>query len=77
MLPGSGDRILIKKVLINLFSSAVKFTKDRKSVIIEMSICRKDAKAVYCRNDNGAGFDMAYPFRIFFPKAFADSDFQF
>jgi two-component system, sensor histidine kinase len=65
ILPGFGDRALIRQVLFNLFSNAVKFTKNRKPGIVEMSSCRESDKVVYCLKDNGAGFDMAYYNKLF------------
>ena len=65
LLPGFGDRPLIRQVLVNLFSNAAKFTKDRKPAIIELnSYCESD-KIVYCLKDNGIGFDMAYHDKLF------------
>jgi two-component system sensor kinase len=65
ILPGYGDRALIRQVLFNLFSNAVKFTKNRKPGIVEMSSYEEPDKVVYCLKDNGAGFDMAYYNKLF------------
>lgn len=65
LLPGFGDRALIRQVLFNLLSNAVKFTKDRKPSIIEMSCYRENGNVVYCLKDNGVGFDMAYYDKLF------------
>lgn len=65
LLPGLGDRNLIRQVLFNIFSNAVKFTMKRKPAIIELnSHCESD-KIVYCLKDNGVGFDMAYYDKLF------------
>jgi len=65
LLPGFGDRPLIRQALVNLFSNAVKFTKNRKPAVIELtSYCESD-KIVYCLKDNGVGFDMGYHDRLF------------
>ena len=63
--PGYGDLILIRQVLFNLFSNAVKFTKNQKQSIIEMSSYIESGKTVYCIKDNGAGFDMAHYDKLF------------
>jgi len=63
--PGYGDLTLIRQVLFNLFSNAVKFTKNQKRSIIEMSSYIESDKTVYCIKDNGAGFDMAHYDKLF------------
>ncbi|MDD5167278.1 MAG: ATP-binding protein [Syntrophales bacterium] len=63
--PGFGDRALIKQVLFNILSNAVKFTKNRKPGIIEISSCTEPGRVVYCLRDNGIGFDMAYYDNLF------------
>ena len=63
--PGYGDLTLIRQVLFNLFSNAVKFTKNQKQSIIEMSSYIESDKTVYCIKDNGAGFDMAHYDKLF------------
>jgi PAS domain S-box-containing protein len=65
ILPGFGDRALIRQVLFNLFSNAVKFTKNRNPGIIEMTSYQESGQVVYCLRDNGAGFDMAYYHKLF------------
>lgn len=63
--PGYGDEALIRQVLFNLISNAIKFTKDRKPGIISISsYCNAD-KIIFCLQDNGAGFDMAYYDKLF------------
>ena len=65
LLPGAGDKHLIRQALFNIFSNAVKFTRKRKPAIIELnSHCESD-KIVYCLKDNGVGFDMAYYHKLF------------
>ena len=65
ILPGFGDRTLIRQVLVNLLSNAVKFTKNRKPGIIEMNCYTEDSNIVYCLKDNGIGFNMAYYDKMF------------
>jgi light-regulated signal transduction histidine kinase (bacteriophytochrome) len=63
--PGYGDLTLIRQVLFNLFSNAVKFTKNQKQGVIEMSSYNESGKTIYCIKDNGAGFDMAHYDKLF------------
>ena len=65
LLPGFGDRTLIRHVLFNLLSNAVKFTKNREPGIIEMGSYAEPGRVVYCVKDNGVGFDMAYYGKLF------------
>jgi PAS domain S-box-containing protein len=63
--PGYGDHTLIRQVLLNLFSNAVKFAKNKKQGIIEMNSYVESGNAVYCIKDNGVGFDMAHYDKLF------------
>jgi PAS domain S-box-containing protein len=63
--PGYGDNTLIRQVLLNLFSNAFKFTKNKKQGVIEMSSYTDSGKTAYCIKDNGAGFDMAHYDKLF------------
>ena len=65
ILPGFGDRNLIRQVLFNLFSNAVKFTVNQKPGIIELSSYKDSDQVVYRLKDNGTGFDMAYSNKLF------------
>lgn len=78
VLPGYGDRTLIRQVLFNLLDNAVKFTKQRRPGIIEMSSFRQSDKIVYCIKDNGAGFDMEYSGKLFgvFQRLHSTEDFD-
>ena len=59
------DRNLMKQVLLNLLSNALKFTRSRNPAIIEVGETTRQGKpAVYIR-DNGVGFDMKYADKLF------------
>jgi len=62
---GNGDRTLIKQVYSNLFSNAVKFTKNRKNTSIETGGYVKGQENIYYVKDNGVGFDMDYYDKLF------------
>jgi two-component system, sensor histidine kinase and response regulator len=60
-----GDKSMLLVMLQNLFSNAVKFTRQRDLAQIEIG-CQDHAGApVYFIRDNGAGFDMRYADKLF------------
>jgi signal transduction histidine kinase len=61
-----GDRAMLKLVMVNLVSNAVKFTRIRSRAEIEIGCAREDRREVeiFVR-DNGAGFDMQYANKLF------------
>lgn len=61
------DRTMMRQVFINLFSNAVKYSRNSPKAIIEVG-CEKRAgahSAVCFVRDNGAGFEMQYAEKIF------------
>ncbi len=63
--PVLADKILIRQLIYNLISNAVKFTKYRDTAIINVG-CTKNKNELICYiEDNGAGFDMKYKKKLF------------
>jgi PAS domain S-box-containing protein len=61
-----GDRSMLRLVLVNLISNAIKFTRTRAQAEIEIGCAdgNKDSLVAFVR-DNGVGFDMKYVNKLF------------
>jgi len=61
-----GDRSMLRLVLVNLISNAIKFTRTRTQAEIEIGCAdgNRDELVVFIR-DNGVGFDMKYVNKLF------------
>jgi signal transduction histidine kinase len=61
-----GDRSMLRLVVINLISNAVKFSSTRSEPEIEIGCSeRKNDQVVLFVRDNGVGFDMKYSNKLF------------
>jgi light-regulated signal transduction histidine kinase (bacteriophytochrome) len=61
-----GDRPMLRMVLVNLISNAVKFTRTRSEAEIEIGCLQQDKdEIVVFIKDNGVGFDMKYVDKLF------------
>jgi len=74
------DPGLLKIVLMNLLSNALKFTRKRDPAIIEVG-CRNDERDggdVFFVKDNGVGFDMRYVNKLFgvFQRLHGDNEYE-
>jgi light-regulated signal transduction histidine kinase (bacteriophytochrome) len=60
-----GEPLILKLVLVNLISNALKFTRSRPRAEIEIG-CRNDGNEYVCFiKDNGVGFNMDYVDKLF------------
>jgi signal transduction histidine kinase len=59
------NRGLMKQVLANLISNAVKFTRQRDKAEIEIGSEQRNGQTIYYVRDNGVGFDMRYVNKLF------------
>jgi PAS domain S-box-containing protein len=60
-----GDRAMLRQVLVNLLTNAVKFTRPRDVGQIEIGSRIENDQPVYYVRDNGVGFDMQYVNKLF------------
>jgi len=65
--PVLSDPQLLKIVLTNLLSNALKFTRKCKKAEIEFGCKTEDKKNTFYLKDNGIGFDMKYADKLFAP----------
>ncbi|MFH0730332.1 MAG: response regulator [Pseudomonadota bacterium] len=62
----NGDRAMLRIVLVNLISNALKFTRMRPQAEIEIGWMRaQEGETVIFVRDNGVGFDMTYGDKLF------------
>jgi light-regulated signal transduction histidine kinase (bacteriophytochrome) len=73
------DRAMLRMVLVNLISNAVKFTGARAEAKIEIGcVPGSDAETVVFIRDNGAGFDQEYAHKLFgvFQRLHTEDEFE-
>ena len=64
--PAHADRAMLQRVLVNLLSNALKFTRDEDPPRITVRAYSNDeGETVYVVQDNGVGFDMEYADKLF------------
>jgi signal transduction histidine kinase len=75
--PADGDAALVRHVVTNLLSNALKFSSGRERPVIEVGSRDEGGRAVYFVKDNGAGFDMKYVDKLFgvFQRLHSPSEF--
>jgi PAS domain S-box-containing protein len=72
------DPTLIRQVLQNLISNALKYTRPRSPAVIEIGQVEKDGEQVFFVRDNGVGFSMKYADKLFgvFQRLHRAEDFE-
>jgi len=78
LLSASGDPAMIRQVLVNLFSNAIKYSQPRPIAEIEMGSRAGEKERVYWIKDNGVGFDMKYSGKLFgiFQRLHSEEEFE-
>ena len=73
-----GDERLVRQVVANLLSNALKFSGRRKKRIIEVAGRPEDGMNVYSVRDNGVGFDMQDKEKMFeiFQRLHGSEEFE-
>lgn len=76
--PVRGDRAMIRQVVVNLLSNALKFTNRKASAVIEIGHTVTEGRGVYFVKDDGVGFDMAYADQLFgvFQRLHTQEEFE-
>jgi PAS domain S-box-containing protein len=72
------DAILVKQVFQNLLANALKFTRSRSHVVVEVSWKEEDGQPVFMVRDNGVGFSMKYVAKLFgvFQRLHSSDEFE-
>lgn len=60
-----GDLELIRQVVINLVSNALKYSSRKEKPVVEISSAKENGMIIFTVKDNGEGFDMRYASKLF------------
>lgn len=74
----NGDLTMLRQVMINLISNAVKYSSKHPQPRIEISSVENDGDIIYSIKDNGAGFNMKYYDKLFgiFQRLHGSDEFE-
>ena len=73
-----GDAGLLRQVIDNLLSNALKYTRTRPTAVIEVAAEQQDREIWLSVRDNGVGFDPAYAGKLFgvFQRLHRNEEFE-
>lgn len=60
-----GDPSMLRQVLVNLLSNALKYSRPRSPAVIQVKASESDSEHVISVSDNGVGFDATYASKLF------------
>jgi len=74
----SVDPNMIRQVWVNLISNALKYSRKKENVYIEIGSTVQPGEIIYFVKDNGAGFNMDYAHKLFgvFQRLHKESEFE-
>lgn len=78
LVPVKGDHQLLRQVLLNLISNAVKYSSKKENPEIEIGCQTANKEIIYYVKDNGVGFNMEYKNKLFgvFQRLHSEKDFE-
>ncbi|MEO7991293.1 MAG: PAS domain S-box protein [Chryseolinea sp.] len=73
-----GDKALIKQVLFNYLSNAIKYSSKTEHPFVEVKSEVLNDEVIYSVTDNGTGFDMSYAHKLFqvFQRLHSQEEFE-
>ncbi|WP_242833863.1 response regulator [Desulfosporosinus sp. OT] len=73
-----GDPVMIKLLVINILTNALKYTRNQKKAHIKVTFIDNETRFIISVEDNGAGFDMRYASRLFsvFQRLHSQNEFE-
>ena len=63
--PAWGEPSLLNQVMMNLLGNAMKYTRPKKTAVIEVAGHTEGRETIYSIKDNGIGFDERYAHKLF------------
>ncbi|GFZ33016.1 hypothetical protein CSC2_35420 [Clostridium zeae] len=72
------DRILLRQVIYNILSNAIKFTRNKTNALINIGCSESKNEYIFYVKDNGVGFDMKYANKLFgiFQRMHSQEEFE-